>query len=104
MKVCVDGKRQELSYIVNGVDNSEVFVNEYGSGIVFNEEMEMYMMSQETFDWWTNMFDMMQQVDELEEELSPEMKETYHTEVSGVDLEATVSQQLEWLKTHICLQ
>lgn len=102
MKVCVDGKRQELSYVdVNGVDNAEFFVNEYGSDIVFNEEMEMYMMSQETFDWWTKMFEMMQQVDELEEELSPEMKETYHKEVSGVDLEDTVSQQLEWLKTHL---
>ena len=99
MKVCVDGKRQELSY-VNGVDNAEFFVNEYGSDIVFDEEMEMYMMSQETFDWWTKMFDMMQQVDELEEELSPEMKEMYHKVVSGVDLEDTVSQQLEWLKTH----
>lgn len=41
MKVYVDGKEKELSYTTkNGVDQSEFFVNEYGSDVTYDEDQE----------------------------------------------------------------
>lgn len=102
MQVYVVGKEKELSYITkNGVDQSEFFVNEYGSEVTYDEEQEKYTMSADAYEWWRKVFGMMTEVDELEAELPDELKDAYRAENFGNDLDEIVQQQLEWLREHV---
>lgn len=102
MKINVDGKEKELSFIdKNGVEDTAVFLCEYGDGVSYSEELEMYTMDQEAFNWWSNVFEIMNEVELLEKELTPELSEEYRKESFGNDLDEIASQQREWLKAHL---
>lgn len=58
-------------------------------------------MSAEAYEWWSKLFRMMTEVDELEAELSDELWDAYRAENFGNDLDEIVQQQLEWLREHV---
>lgn len=57
-------------------------------------------MTEEEYEWWLPMVNMLNEVYKLEQELDPETYETYLKEDFHGDLETKTTDRLAWLKTH----
>lgn len=101
MVVLVNGEERELTAIgTNGVEWTHDLLAEHDA-ISFDEEKENYVMDEEFYDWWSNVIDKMNEVQELEDELklSGKALEEYQN-CGGHDFESDINAQLEWLRDY----
>ncbi len=98
MKILVDGEIKYLTAITNNdVEWTENLLRISGS-LHFDEDKDMYTMSADDFEWWSDIVDKLNKIEDMERELTNEEFETYCSECGGeCDLETTVNAQLEWL-------
>ncbi len=99
MKILVDGEIKYLTAIDtnNDVEWTEDLLGNFDS-LHFDEDKDMYTMSADDFEWWSDIVDKLNKIEDMERELTNEEFETYCSECGGeCDLETTVNAQLEWL-------
>ena len=102
MEIMVDGKEQELTAVgKNGVELTEDLLGNYGA-LHYDEDHEIFTMSQEEFEWWEPIVEKLNKISELEDALTPEDKEKYYqTDLSDPDLGSEVDLRMSWLQEHV---
>lgn len=102
MEILVDGKEQELTAVgKNGVEWTEDLLGNYGA-LHYDEDHEIFTMSQEEFERWEPIVEKLNKISELEDALTPEDKEKYYqTDLSDPDLGSEVDLRMNWLQEHV---
>lgn len=92
---------RELKYIINGVDDAQDWLGNYEN--LDHDEEGIPYLTEHQYNWWKDLFQDMERIEELKEELLEEkLEEFYELEESGefsnCDLEIEVAARLEWLE------
>ena len=99
MEIVVNGVKKEL-YIgcKNGVDCARDLIGN-DENLVYNEDAEQYEMSEEAFEWWEALAETINEVTELEDELSTEQWKVYDAEnFNYCDIDAEYDARLDFLR------
>ena len=102
MTIFVDGKEQELTAVnaVSGDEWTKDLLDSYDA-LHYDEDHEIYTMSQEDFEWWQPVVEKLNKISELEDALTPEDREIYYqAQLSDPDLEKEADQRMIWLQEH----
>ena len=99
MKISVDGEIKDLKAIdKNGFEwTQDLLGNDPSPSYHYDEDKEMYTMSADDFEWWSDIVDKLNKIEDMERELTSEELEEYHSESFVGDLEYTVEAQFNWL-------
>lgn len=99
MEILVNGEVKELAIIdANGTYCEETILNDEGV-LNFDWELQQYTMDAEDFEWWSEMADKMNKIEEALTELSPsQCDKLYSIAERGNDLEDIIEGQLLFLK------
>lgn len=99
MKILVNGVKKELiANGINGIEWTNDLLGNYGA-LHYDREHESYTLSEDEFDWWEEVIEMLNEVVELEESLSSDDREEYDTETWPGDLDDEVKAKLAWLRS-----
>ena len=99
MKILVDGEIKNLTAIgKNSVEWTEDLLGGYESSYHYDEDNEEYTMSADDYEWWSDIVDKLNQIEEMKAELTDEELEEYNFEdFNYVDLETDVNAEFNWL-------
>ena len=102
MRVLVNGEMKELEAIgVNGIDWTEELLGQHSVGeFHWNDETETYETDENSFEWWKEMVEKLNHMQELENDLTDVEKERYFYEMSDADmsLEDDTNRRVTWLE------
>jgi hypothetical protein len=101
MTFTVSGKEKELVAMgKNGIEWTEDLLGNHNA-LNFDEESEAYVMSEDDFDWWEEIVEKLNEIQELESGLSSEESEEYTAQQFeySVDLETETDSRLDYLKS-----
>lgn len=100
MKVMVNGEVRELTAIgINGIEWTNDLLGNYDA-LHYDDELDEYAMTEDEFDWWEPVVDMLNEINELEQELDEDSRAEYEAEFWPSDLDDESRARLEWLKNH----
>jgi hypothetical protein len=98
MTVMVNDKEKELVAIgINGIEWTEDLLGNHDA-LNYDEEAEVYVMSEEDFKWWEELIDKLSEIQELEQALTREEYKEYIAQLGGSDLDAEIDHRLIYLK------
>ncbi len=101
MIIIVNGVTKELEAIgKNGIEWTNDLLGMYGA-LHYDNEQEQYAMTEEDFEWWESVVDMLNEISCLEDELDEDAREEYEVEYWPSDLDDEARARLEWLKNKI---
>lgn len=102
MTIFVNGEARELEVIgKNGIEWTNDLLGSYDA-LHYDEEQEVYAMSEDDFAWWKPVVDMLNEINELEEELGEDAGAEYETEnFDYSDLDDECRARLGWLKSRL---
>ena len=100
MKILVNKEERELKAIgKNRIEWTGDLLGNHDA-LHFDEENEVYTMSDDEFEWWDEIVEKLNKVNDLETELSDEKFAEYEEEnFDSADLETEVNARLEWLES-----
>lgn len=100
MTILVNGEARELEAIgKNGIEWTNDLLGNYDA-LHYDDEHEAYTMSEDDFEWWEPVVDMLNEINDLEEELDEDARTEYEAEYWPSDLDDECRARLEWLKNH----
>lgn len=100
MTIMVNGKEMELKAIgKNGIEWTNDLLGNYDA-LHYDEDQEQYTMSEDEFEWWEQVVEMLNEVSDLEEGMDEDTREEYEAEYWPSDLDEEARERLEWLQTH----
>ncbi len=101
MKILVNGAERELiANGINGIEWTNDLLGNYDA-LHYDSELEAYTLSEDEFDWWEEVIELLNEVVELEESLSSDDREEYDTETWPGDLDDEAKARLAWLKSKV---
>lgn len=101
MTILVNGAGRELEAIgKNGIEWTNDLLGNYGA--LHTDEDGNYTMTEDDFEWWAPVVDMLNEINDLEDDLGEEIMAEYAAEdFSYSDLDDEARARLEWLKAHV---
>lgn len=100
MKIMVNGAEKELEAIgKNGIEWTNDLLGNYGA-LHYDEGSEQHTMTEEDFEWWESVVEMLNEINDLEDDLDDDTREEYEVECWPSDLDDEAKARLEWLKSH----
>lgn len=101
MTIMVNGVAKELAAIgENGLEWTNDLLGNYDA-LHYDEDTEQYTMTEDEFEWWKPVVEMLNQISDLEDELDEDARAEYEAEdFNYCDLDDDVKARLEWLKNH----
>ena len=101
MTILVNGEEKELVAIgKNGVEWTNDLLGGYDA-LHYDENAEQYVMTEEEFEWWAPVVDMLNEINDLEQELGDEARAEYEAEnFNYADFESGLESRLDWLRNH----
>lgn len=101
MTIMVNGAAKELKAIgKNGIEWTNDLLGMYGS-LNYDKDSEQYTMTEEDFEWWESVVDMLNEISCIEDELDEDAREEYEAEYWPSDLDDEARARLEWLENKI---
>lgn len=101
MTILVNGKEMELKAIDrNGIDWTRDLLGNYDA-LHYDSDSEQYTMTEDEYDWWEPVVELINEVNELEADLDNDAREDYEAEYWPGDLDVEYRVRLEWLRNHI---
>ena len=100
MTIFVNEKEVELKAVdANGIEWTNDLLGNHGA-LHYDEDADQYTMTQDEFDWWESVVEMLNEISDLEEELDEETMAEYEAEYWPGDLDSEAEARLAWLKNH----
>lgn len=101
MTIMINGVAKELEAIgKNGIEWTNDLLGNHDA-LHYDEEQDAYTMTEEEFEWWEPVVEMLNKVNDLEDELDEDTRVEYEAEdFSYCDLDDEAKARLEWLKAH----
>ena len=101
MTILVNGVEKELvASGKNGVEWTNDLLGNYDA-LHYDEDTEQYIMTEDEFEWWAPVVDMLNEINDLEQELGGEARSEYEAEdFDYADFDSEVKSRLDWLKNH----
>lgn len=101
MTIVVNGDERELRAVSsNGIEWTNDLLGGYGS-LHYDNSLDQYTMTDDEFEWWEPVVEMLNEINKLEDKLDEDLKEEYDAEYWPDDLDDGSSARLEWLKDHV---
>ncbi len=103
MDILVDGEVKDLTANTkqDGVEWTNDLLHNFNAQMTFDEDKGMYSMSGGEFEFWSDIVEKLNRINDLEKGLSEEEKQKYDSEEFNGDLEDTINQQLDWLENDL---
>lgn len=106
MRVLVNGEARELMAVdENGLEWTEDLMGNHGVfvGRGYNEELGAYEISEDAYIWWEDVIEKMNEVFQLEKELTHSEREEYleMSEFILDDLDVVYNAKLDWLRERL---
>lgn len=100
MTIMVNGKEKELRAVgKNGIEWTNDLLGNYDA-LHYDEEQYAYTMTEEEFEWWELVVEMLNEINGLEDKLEEDVRAEYEADSWPGDLDDEAKARLEWLRSH----
>lgn len=100
MTIIVNEEAKELRAIgENDIEWTNDLLGNYDA-LHYDEDTDQYTMTEDEFEWWQPIVDMLNKINDLEDELDEDTRIEYESEYWPSDLDDEAKARLEWLKKH----
>ncbi|MCM1059767.1 MAG: hypothetical protein NC452_05690 [Eubacterium sp.] len=98
MNILVNGEIKELTAVgKNNAEWTQDLLGNYGA-LSYDEDKDMYTLSTEDYEWWSDIVDKLNKIEEIKGGLtSEELEEYYSEDFNYGDLESDVDAEFNWL-------
>ena len=97
MEILVNGEKRELvAEGTNGIEWTNDLLGNHDA-LHHDEETEEYTMTEDEFDWWEEVINNLNKVQELEDKLEKDDRAEYDAYGFNDDIDTEAKQRLAWL-------